>query len=188
MAYKKFDFSPKYSFFEQNSIFVQKFNFHKKIQFFSNSFFHKSPTFFDVSIFYKKSQFVQNFNCFLGIRRYVCGALGPTNKTLSISPSVEKPEYRNISNLNFSKFFSFKNYFSAFQELVTAYRQQSLALLDGGADVLLIETIFDTANAKAAIFAIRQIFEDDGRPEVPVFISGMREKKPQKWQKCEKSH
>uniref|UniRef100_A0AC35U6X1 Methionine synthase n=1 Tax=Rhabditophanes sp. KR3021 TaxID=114890 RepID=A0AC35U6X1_9BILA len=91
-----------------------------------------------------------------GIRRYVAGALGPTNKTLSISPSVEKPEFRNIT----------------FQELVTAYYAQAKSLYDGGADVLLIETIFDTANAKTAIFAVRTLFEDPNYPEIPVFISG----------------
>ncbi|KAE9547624.1 hypothetical protein FO519_009165 [Halicephalobus sp. NKZ332] len=91
-----------------------------------------------------------------GKKRFVCGAIGPTNKTLSISPSVENPEYRNIT----------------FQELVKAYGDQAKALLDGGADVLLVETIFDTANSKAAIFAIKKIFEDENYPEVPVFISG----------------
>uniref|UniRef100_A0A7E4V8H0 Methionine synthase n=1 Tax=Panagrellus redivivus TaxID=6233 RepID=A0A7E4V8H0_PANRE len=91
-----------------------------------------------------------------GQRKFVCGAIGPTNKTLSISPSVENPEFRNVT----------------FQELVTAYGQQARSLLEGGVDVLLVETIFDTANAKAAIFAIKQIFEDEGVPEVPVFMSG----------------
>ncbi|KAF4018766.1 hypothetical protein G4228_010618 [Cervus hanglu yarkandensis] len=67
-----------------------------------------------------------------GIKRYVAGALGPTNKTLSVSPSVEKPDYRNIT----------------FDELVEAYKEQAKGLLDGGVDILLIETIFDTANAK----------------------------------------
>uniref|UniRef100_A0A914XDV3 Methionine synthase n=1 Tax=Plectus sambesii TaxID=2011161 RepID=A0A914XDV3_9BILA len=91
-----------------------------------------------------------------GRRRFVCGAMGPTNKTLSISPSVEKPDYRNVT----------------FQELVTAYSQQAKALLEGGVDVLLVETVFDSANAKAALFAIRGIFEDEGYEEVPVFLSG----------------
>ncbi|KAG5194592.1 hypothetical protein JEQ12_012868 [Ovis aries] len=67
-----------------------------------------------------------------GIKRYVAGALGPTNKTLSVSPSVERPDYRNIT----------------FDELVEAYKEQAKGLLDGGVDILLIETIFDTANAK----------------------------------------
>ncbi|KAF5922007.1 hypothetical protein HPG69_015457 [Diceros bicornis minor] len=66
------------------------------------------------------------------IKRFVAGALGPTNKTLSVSPSVEKPDYRNIT----------------FDELVEAYKEQAEGLLDGGVDILLVETIFDTANAK----------------------------------------
>ena len=65
-------------------------------------------------------------------KKYVAGSLGPTNRTLSISPSVENPEFRNVT----------------FEELVTAYVQQAKALLDGGADIILVETIFDTANAK----------------------------------------
>ncbi|VDN58166.1 unnamed protein product [Dracunculus medinensis] len=90
-----------------------------------------------------------------GNRCFVCGAIGPTNKTLSISPSVEKPEHRNIT----------------FDELMVAYKAQARFLLQSGVDVLLVETIFDTANAKAAIFAIRSLFEDEDIPEVPVFIS-----------------
>ncbi|KAI7903626.1 methionine synthase [Cokeromyces recurvatus] len=91
-----------------------------------------------------------------GIRRLVCGAIGPTNRTCSISPSVENPAYRNVT----------------FDELVTAYVEQVRGLLDGGADILLVETIFDTLNAKAAIFAIDMVFENDNRPKVPIFISG----------------
>jgi 5-methyltetrahydrofolate--homocysteine methyltransferase len=82
--------------------------------------------------------------------RFVAGAVGPTNKTASISPSVEKPEFRNISKpqsvtlvLNHS--FSF---FLAFEELVAAYEEQTRGLLDGGAHVLLVETVFDTLNCK----------------------------------------
>lgn len=90
-----------------------------------------------------------------GIKRYVAGALGPTNRTLSISPSVERPDYRNIT----------------FDELAEAYAEQTRGLLDGGSDILIVETIFDTANSKAAIYAIQQTFEE-GYPEVPVFISG----------------
>lgn len=90
-----------------------------------------------------------------GIPRYVAGAMGPTNRTLSISPSVEKPDFRNIT----------------FDELVDAYYEQARGLLDGGADVLLIETIFDTANSKAAIFAVDKLFRSTNR-ECPVFISG----------------
>ncbi|XP_065750998.1 methionine synthase isoform X2 [Phocoena phocoena] len=90
-----------------------------------------------------------------GIKRYVAGALGPTNKTLSVSPSVERPDYRNIT----------------FDELVEAYKQQAKGLLDGGVDILLIETIFDTANAKAALFAVHKLFEEEYAPR-PVLISG----------------
>uniref|UniRef100_A0A8R1E4V8 Hcy-binding domain-containing protein n=1 Tax=Caenorhabditis japonica TaxID=281687 RepID=A0A8R1E4V8_CAEJA len=60
----------------------------------------------------------------------------------------------------------------AFQELVKAYGDQARSLLQGGVDILLVETVFDSANAKAALFAIRTLFEDDGLPEVPVFLSG----------------
>ncbi|WKX97383.1 hypothetical protein Q1695_013215 [Nippostrongylus brasiliensis] len=91
-----------------------------------------------------------------GRRCFVCGAIGPTNKTLSISPSVEKPEFRNIT----------------FQELVQAYGDQARSLLEGGVDVLLVETVFDSANAKAALFAIRGLFEEEEIMEVPVFLSG----------------
>lgn len=90
-----------------------------------------------------------------GVKRYVAGALGPTNRTLSISPSVENPGYRNIT----------------FDELVEAYAEQARGLLDGGSDILLVETIFDTANAKAALFAIDQLFETEYKP-VPLFVSG----------------
>ncbi|KAM4524386.1 methionine synthase isoform 1-T1 [Odontesthes bonariensis] len=90
-----------------------------------------------------------------GCKRYVAGALGPTNKTLSVSPSVERPDFRNIS----------------FDELVEAYSEQVRGLLDGGADILLVETIFDTANAKAALFAIELLFEKSYERK-PIFISG----------------
>ncbi|XP_077342636.1 methionine synthase isoform X2 [Lithobates pipiens] len=90
-----------------------------------------------------------------GIKRYVAGAMGPTNKTLSVSPSVERPDIRNIT----------------FDELVNAYADQARGLLDGGVDILLVETIFDTANAKAALFAIQQLFEDEYTPR-PIFVSG----------------
>ena len=83
------------------------------------------------------------------------GAIGPTNRTLSISPSVEKPEFRNCT----------------FMELVKAYGDQAKALLDGGVDVLLVETIFDTLNAKAALYGLDLLFEE-GYPRVPIFISG----------------
>ncbi|RXM33022.1 Methionine synthase [Acipenser ruthenus] len=90
-----------------------------------------------------------------GIKRYVAGAVGPTNKTLSVSPSVERPDYRNIT----------------FEELVETYTEQTKGLLDGGVDVLLVETIFDTANAKAALFAIDKLFEEKYETR-PIFISG----------------
>lgn len=89
-------------------------------------------------------------------KKYVAGAIGPTNRTLSISPSVEKPEFRNVT----------------FKELVKAYSQQARALLDGGVDVLLVETIFDTANAKAALYALDVLFTEEGYERVPIFISG----------------
>ncbi|WP_337191491.1 methionine synthase [Nocardioides flavescens] len=87
--------------------------------------------------------------------RYVAGALGPTTRTASISPDVNDPGARNIS----------------FDELVAAYSTSTRGLLDGGADVLIVETIFDTLNAKAAIFAIETVFEECGR-RWPVIISG----------------
>ncbi|KAG9268036.1 methionine synthase [Astyanax mexicanus] len=90
-----------------------------------------------------------------GVKRYVAGAVGPTNRTLSVSPSVERPDFRNIT----------------FDELVEAYSEQVRGLLDGGCDILLVETIFDTANAKAALFAIDLLFEESYEPR-PIFISG----------------
>ncbi|CAH1261403.1 MTR [Branchiostoma lanceolatum] len=90
-----------------------------------------------------------------GVQRYVVGALGPTNRTLSISPSVEDPGLRNVT----------------WDELVDAYAEQARGLLDGGSDVLMVETIFDTANSKAALFALSQLFEEEYKP-VPIFVSG----------------
>jgi 5-methyltetrahydrofolate--homocysteine methyltransferase len=87
--------------------------------------------------------------------RFVCGALGPTPKTASISPEVNDPGARNVT----------------FDQLVEAYGEQARGLLDGGADILLVETIFDTLNAKAAIFAIEAEFERRGA-RAPVMISG----------------
>jgi 5-methyltetrahydrofolate--homocysteine methyltransferase len=87
--------------------------------------------------------------------RFVAGALGPTNRTASISPDVNDPAKRNVS----------------YDELVTAYLEQARGLVDGGADLLLIETIFDTLNAKAAIFACKTLFEERGR-EWPIVVSG----------------
>ena len=90
-----------------------------------------------------------------GVRRFVAGALGPTNRTASISPDVANPGYRAIT----------------FDDLRAAYGEQINGLLDGGADLLLIETIFDTLNAKAAIYAIIETCEARGA-DVPVMISG----------------
>ncbi|SFR63889.1 methionine synthase [Thiomicrospira sp. ALE5] len=90
-----------------------------------------------------------------GKPRFVAGVLGPTNRTASISPDVNDPGFRNTS----------------FDELVGAYVQATEALLEGGADVILIETIFDTLNAKAAIFAVKQV-EDALGEEIPIMISG----------------
>lgn len=87
--------------------------------------------------------------------RFVAGAMGPTNKTASLSPDVSRPEYRAIS----------------FDQLATAYKEQARGLIDGGSDLLLIETIFDTLNAKAAIFGILELFEETGK-ELPIMISG----------------
>ena len=87
--------------------------------------------------------------------RFVAGVLGPTNRTASISPDVNDPGARNVS----------------FDELVTAYREAAQGLIEGGADILLVETIFDTLNAKAAVFAIEELFESLGR-RLPVMISG----------------
>src|SRR5690242_10298047 len=87
--------------------------------------------------------------------RFVAGVLGPTNKTASISPDVNDPGFRNIS----------------FDELVAAYGEALAGLADGGADLILLETIFDTLNAKAAVFAIETLFEQRGR-RLPVIVSG----------------
>ena len=87
--------------------------------------------------------------------RFAAGAVGPTNKTLSVSPSVENPAFRGCT----------------YDEIVQAYYEQVEALIDGGVDVLLVETIFDTLNAKAAMFAIDLYFEKWGQ-KIPVFVSG----------------
>src|SRR4029078_746162 len=87
--------------------------------------------------------------------RYVAGALGPTNRTASISPDVNDPVARNVS----------------YMELVDSYLEEAKGLVDGGADLLLVETIFDTLNAKAAIFALETLFEERGR-RWPVIVSG----------------
>lgn len=90
-----------------------------------------------------------------GRRRFVAGALGPTNRTASISPDVNNPGYRAVS----------------FDDLRLAYAEQVRGLIDGGADIILIETIFDTLNAKAAIFATQEIFAERG-VRLPIMISG----------------
>ncbi|MEB8330118.1 homocysteine S-methyltransferase family protein [Flavobacteriaceae bacterium KMM 6897] len=87
--------------------------------------------------------------------RFVAGSIGPTNKTASMSPDVNDPGYRAIS----------------FDDLRIAYKQQVEALLDGGSDLLLVETIFDTLNAKAALFAIEEVKEERGI-EIPIMVSG----------------
>lgn len=87
--------------------------------------------------------------------RFVAGSMGPTNKTASMSPDVNDPGYRAIS----------------FEELRIAYKQQAEALLDGGVDLLLVETIFDTLNAKAALFAIEEI-KEERKIDVPIMVSG----------------
>lgn len=87
--------------------------------------------------------------------RYVAGSIGPTTKTASLSPDVNNPGYRAVT----------------FEDLRKTYKDQAEALLRGGADILLVETVFDTLNAKAALFAIMEIF-DEQDIEVPVMISG----------------
>ncbi len=88
--------------------------------------------------------------------RFVAGAIGPTNKTASISPDVNNPGFRSIS----------------FDELVEAYYEQVQGLVDGGVDLLLVETIFDTLNAKAALYAIDRYFRDRSQQPLPIMVSG----------------
>lgn len=87
--------------------------------------------------------------------RYVAGSIGPTNRTASISPDVNDPGFRAVS----------------FDELRIAYKEQVNALIDGGVDALLVETVFDTLNAKAALFAIDEVFEERGE-KLPIMVSG----------------
>ncbi|MGB5425216.1 MAG: methionine synthase [Gammaproteobacteria bacterium] len=87
--------------------------------------------------------------------RFVAGVLGPTNRTASISPDVNDPAFRNVT----------------FDALVEAYTESTRALIEGGADIILIETIFDTLNAKAAVFAVDQLFDETGT-RLPIMISG----------------
>ena len=87
---------------------------------------------------------------------WIAGAIGPLNKTLSLSPDVNNPGFRSVS----------------FDEVVAAYYDQVRGLVDGGVDILLIETIFDTLNAKAAIYAIKKYFRDTQKDPLPIMISG----------------
>ncbi len=91
-----------------------------------------------------------------GKNAWVAGAIGPLNKTLSLSPDVNNPGFRAVD----------------FDEVAAAYYEQVRGLVDGGADILLIETIFDTLNAKAAIYAIKKYFRDHNKPSLPIMISG----------------
>jgi 5-methyltetrahydrofolate--homocysteine methyltransferase len=91
-----------------------------------------------------------------GEQKFVAGAIGPLNKTLSLSPDVNNPGYRALS----------------FDEAVEAYYEQVKGLVEGGVDLFLIETIFDTLNAKAAIFAVKKYFRDTDQKELPIMISG----------------
>ncbi|MEE1876940.1 homocysteine S-methyltransferase family protein [Altererythrobacter litoralis] len=89
-----------------------------------------------------------------GMPRFVCGAMGPTNKTLSLSPDVDDPGYREVT----------------FDDMKDVYREQAAALVEGGADFILIETVFDTLNCKAAIMAVKELEAEQGR-EIPLMIS-----------------
>lgn len=91
-----------------------------------------------------------------GKQAWIAGAIGPLNKTLSLSPDVNNPGYRAVT----------------FDEVVEAYYEQVKGLVDGGVDILLIETIFDTLNAKAAIYAIKKYFRDTKKESLPIMISG----------------
>ena len=91
-----------------------------------------------------------------GKPRYVAGAIGPLNKTLSLSPDVNNPGFRAVT----------------FDEVAAAYTEQIKGLVDGGVDIILIETIFDTLNAKAAIYATKNYFRNNNLPELPIMISG----------------
>ena len=88
--------------------------------------------------------------------RFIAGAIGPLNKTLSLSPDVNNPGFRTVT----------------FDEVANAYYEQIKGLVDGGVELLLIETIFDTLNAKAAIYAIKKYFRDTKKEELPIMISG----------------
>ena len=87
--------------------------------------------------------------------RFVAGSLGPTNRTASMSPDVNDPAFRAVT----------------FDDLKEAYKEQARGLIDGGSDMLLVETVFDTLNAKAALFGIQELFDEIGR-ELPIMVSG----------------
>ncbi len=101
---------------------------------------------------------IERYNAETGntVPKFVAGAIGPLNKTLSLSPDVNNPGFRAVT----------------FDEVVAAYTEQVKGLVDGGVDVLLVETIFDTLNAKAAIFAINNFFRKEGKEPLPIMISG----------------
>jgi 5-methyltetrahydrofolate--homocysteine methyltransferase len=103
-----------------------------------------------------KEEFCQSNPQSLRNQKFVAGAIGPMNKTLSLSPDVNNPGYRALT----------------FDDAVQAYYDQVRGLVEGGVDLLLVETIFDTLNAKAAIFAIKKYFRDTKRKELPMMISG----------------
>lgn len=87
--------------------------------------------------------------------RFVAGSMGPTNKTASLSPDVNNPGYRSIT----------------FDELVKAFKEQAKGLIDGGSDLLLLETVIDTLNVKAALFGVQELFDEIGK-ELPIMVSG----------------
>ncbi len=101
-------------------------------------------------------KFTSNQQPATGNPKFVAGAIGPMNKTLSLSPDVNNPGYRAVT----------------FNEVSSAYYEQVKGLVEGGVDLLLIETIFDTLNAKAAIYSIKKYFRDTKQKELPVMISG----------------
>jgi 5-methyltetrahydrofolate--homocysteine methyltransferase len=101
------------------------------------------------------NEFINNSNSANNCK-FIAGAIGPLNKTLSLSPDVNNPGFRTVT----------------FDEVADAYYEQIRGLVDGGVDLLLIETIFDTLNAKAAIYAIKKYFRDTKKEELPIMISG----------------
>lgn len=101
-------------------------------------------------------EYLSSLNSPLSTPKFIAGAIGPLNKTLSLSPDVNNPGYRAVT----------------FDEVANAYYEQIRGLVDGGADILLIETIFDTLNAKAAIFAAKKFFRENPGKEREIMISG----------------